>query len=323
MIKPAALPDRNPDPPATVGVELGFAAAEDVPIPYMQRLHEWKRAIGNMETYRWAHFGDVPFAPLTKPLSECTVALLTTAAPYQPDKGDQGPGAKYNAAAKFFDVYSGDTQKDHDLRVSHLGIDRKHTSMEDSCCWFPLPALRGAAEHGRIRGIAQRFHGIPTVRDPRTTLRVHAVEALRRCQEDGVDAAVLVANCTICHQTLCLVARALEAAGIATVVMACAKDIVEHVGIPRALFSDFPLGNAAGKPHDMDSQRETLRLALDVLESARAPRTVVQSHLRWSDSHAWKADFSNIALVSPQELERLRAEYAAQINTLSPSSVTK
>ena len=66
-----------------------------------------------------------------------------------------------------------------------------------------------------------------------------------------VDAAVLVPNCPVCHQTVSLVARHLEANGISTVVMGCAKDIVEHAAVPRFLFSDFPLGNSAGKPHDV------------------------------------------------------------------------
>jgi hypothetical protein len=45
-------------------------------------------------------------------------------------------------------------------------------------------------------------------------------------------------------------ARALEDAGIATVVMGCARDIVERAACARFVFSDFPLGNAAGTPHD-------------------------------------------------------------------------
>ena len=79
-------------------------------------------------------------------------------------------------------------------------------------------------------------------------------------RDDGVDAAILVANCPVCHQSIALTARALEEAGIATVVMGCAKDIVEHVGVPRLLFSDFPLGNAAGRPRDQESQAFPLLL---------------------------------------------------------------
>jgi len=105
-----------------------------------------------------------------------------------------------------------------------------------------------------------------------------------------------------------LVARHLEANGIATVVMGCAKDIVEHVGVPRALFSDFPLGNGAGKPHDRFSQAATLELALRVLENAPAARTTVQSPQCWSDDWRWKLDYCNVETVSFEELARMRAE---------------
>ena len=111
------------------------------------------------------------------------------------------------------------------------------------------------------------------------------------------------------HQTVSLAARHLEANGIATVVMGCAKDIVEHVGVPRFLFSDFPLGNAAGRPHDPQSQSDTLELALRLLESAPAPRTTVQSPLRWPGDPAWKLDFSNVERLSPEELARRRQEF--------------
>ena len=109
-----------------------------------------------------------------------------------------------------------------------------------------------------------------------------------------------------------LAARHLEANGIPTIVMGCAKDIVEYVGVPRFLFSDFPLGNPAGKPHDRESQDFTLELALRVLETAPAPRATVQSPLRWSDNPDWKLDFSNIARLSPEEIARRRAEFDRQ-----------
>jgi D-proline reductase (dithiol) PrdB len=109
-----------------------------------------------------------------------------------------------------------------------------------------------------------------------------------------------------------LVARHLEAHGLPTVIMGCAKDIVEHCGVPRFLFSDFPLGNAAGKPFDLASQRFTLELALQVLESAPAARTTVQSPLRWSDDPSWKLDFSNVDKIPADELARRRREFDAQ-----------
>jgi hypothetical protein len=294
------------------GEEFGFAPAHDAPIPYIQRIRDYYVALGYGAPYEWAHYAAVPFQPLRKPLREACVTVLTTAAPYQPDKGDQGPGAPYNAAAKFYTVYSGDTARDHDLRISHVGIDRKHTSAEDPGTYFPLPELRAAAMQGRIGSLAPRFHGLPTNRSHRVTLEIDCPEVVARCRADGVDAAILAANCPVCHQSIALAARALESAGIATVVMGCAKDIVEYVGVPRFLFSDFPLGNAAGRPHDKASQAATLALALDLLERAPAARTTVQSPLAWSASPDWKLDFQNVARMSPEEIARRRADFDKQ-----------
>lgn len=289
--------------------DFGFAAAHDAPIPYLQRIRDYYQGLGYGAPYAWAHYAEVPFHPLGKPLAACRVALVTTAAPYQPDKGDQGPGAPYNAAAKFYTVYSGDTALDHDLRISHVAIDRQHTTAADSNSYFPLPALRRCAAAGRIGSLAPRFHGLPTNRSQRVTLEVDCPELLARCQADGVDAAILVPNCPVCHQSVSLAARTLEANGIATVVMGCARDIVEYVGVPRLLFSDFPLGNAAGRPHDVASQNDTLELALRLLESAPGPRSTVQSPLRWSDNPDWKLDYSNIERLTPEEIARRRAEF--------------
>lgn len=91
-----------------------------------------------------------------------------------------------------------------------------------------------------------------------------------------------------------LVARHLEANGIATVVLGCARDIVEHCGVPRFVFSDFPLGNPCGRPFDVAMQRSILGLALDLLAAAPAPRTTVQTPFIWSDDPSWKRDYLNL-----------------------------
>jgi glycine/betaine/sarcosine/D-proline reductase family selenoprotein B len=284
----------------------------DVPIQYMQRTRDYYLAIGYDTPYRWAHSVETPFQPLKKPLANARIAIVTTAARFDPTRGDQGPGAAYNGSAKFYQVYDGDTAKDHDLRISHIAYDRKHTSATDSGTWFPLPQLRRLASEGRIGEVAPRFFGAPTNRSHRVTVETDAPEILARCKADGVDAAILVPNCPVCHQTSALVARHLEANGISTVVMGCAKDIVEHAGVPRFLFSDFPLGNSAGKPHDALSQAFTLELALKVLETAPAARTTVQSPLRWSDDASWKLDYNNVSKMPPEELARRRREFDAQ-----------
>ena len=113
----------------------------------------------------------------------------------------------------------------------------------------------------------------------------------------------------MCHQTVSLVARHLEEQGIPTVIMGCAKDIVEHCGVPRFLFSDFPLGNSAGRPFDAESQAQTLELALRVLESAPAARTTVQSPLRWSEDASWKRDYNDLTKLTPETIAQRRKEF--------------
>jgi hypothetical protein len=280
-----------------------------MPIPYMARTRVYYQALGYGEPYRWAHYAEVPFAPLPKPLERCRVALVTTAVPYDPARGNQGPGAAYNAAAKFHRVYAQSIEGEPDVRIAHVTYDRTHTSAADPGTWFPLAQLKRRAADGTIGGLTPRFHGLPTTRSQRTTLEQDAPELLSALREDGADAAILVPNCPVCHQTVGLAARHLESAGIPTVVMGCAKDIVEHAGVPRFLFSDFPLGNSAGKPHDPQSQAMTLDLALSLLQSAPAARTTLQSPLRWSTDAAWKRDFCNIERLSDTERARLRREH--------------
>jgi hypothetical protein len=75
------------------------------------------------------------------------------------------------------------------------------------------------------------------------------------------------------------------------------------------VFSDFPLGNAAGRPNDRESQLTTLALALTLFEAAPAPRTTVQSPFVWSSDPSWKLDFQNVERLSAEEIARRRAEF--------------
>jgi glycine/sarcosine/betaine reductase selenoprotein B len=168
-----------------------FAADHDVAIPYMQRTRDYYQLLG-FSPYRWAHFVEVPFAPLRVPLASARLGLITTAAPFQPEAGDQGPGAPYNAGAKFYQVYSMPSDSAPDLRISHVGYDRLHTTAADINTYLPLARLREAVAAGRVGTLAPRIHGAPTNRSHRATLQQDVPELLRRCQEDGVDAVLLV-----------------------------------------------------------------------------------------------------------------------------------
>lgn len=109
-----------------------------------------------------------------------------------------------------------------------------------------------------------------------------------------------------------LIARHLEANGIATVIMGCARDIVESARPPRFFWSNFPLGNSAGKPNDPASQTKTLRDALALIDTATEPGITRVSDQRWSEDDDWQLDFMNIERLSEADINRLRAEFQAQ-----------
>jgi D-proline reductase (dithiol) PrdB len=102
-----------------------------------------------------------------------------------------------------------------------------------------------------------------------------------------------------------LVARHLEANGIPTIIIGSALDIVEHCGVPRFVFSDFPLGNPCGHPWDKDMQTATVQLALQVLETATGPLTTVRSPFEWkAEDPEWRERYNRIR---PEDRDRLLA----------------
>ena len=120
----------------------------------------------------------------------------------------------------------------------------------------------------------------------------------------------------MCHQSVSLVAREIEKAGIPTVVIGSARDIVEECGVPRFVFVDFPLGNPCGKPNDPATQRLIVGLALDLLEHAFAPRTTIQAPVVWdADDDGWRDRYMHVGddnrdalAAAGAERQRLQAE---------------
>jgi len=156
-------------------------------VSYIDRTREYYQAQGYEKPYRWARHGSVPFSPLAKPLSECRVALVTTASPYEGQRAHDGAlrGAKQ--------VWSGRcAEPPKRLYTDDLSWDKEATHTDDVESFLPLLSLTAYAAAGRIGSMAERFHGVATDYSQRRTSDEDAPEVLRRCREDGVDVALLV-----------------------------------------------------------------------------------------------------------------------------------
>ena len=100
-----------------------------------------------------------------------------------------------------------------------------------------------------------------------------------------------------------LLARYLESNDIPTVIAGSARDIVEQCGVPRFLFTDFPLGNPIGVPYDTEMQKTITHMALDLVVNASFPRTTVQTPFEWHDSE-WRKGFMYVGDENRELLKR-------------------
>ena len=105
-----------------------------------------------------------------------------------------------------------------------------------------------------------------------------------------------------------LVARSLEAAGIPTVCVASALDIVEAGKPPRAGFVDYPLGHSCGKPFDSDDQLAIVKATLRLLETASVPGQIVDLERVWSPPD-WRAGTLNASSGDTRETRDTTPQY--------------
>lgn len=154
------------------------------PVPYMERTRRYYEALGYGTPYRWARFDEVPFTRLTRPLSRCRLALVGTARPVAAGDDPTRPPPRIVASVPS----TGPVR----LYTADLAWDKETTHTADPDSFFPRRRLQELAEAGTIGSLAARAHSAPTEYSQRKTHEVDAPEILRRCRQDGADAALLV-----------------------------------------------------------------------------------------------------------------------------------
>jgi len=154
----------------------------DEPIRYMERTRDYYRALGYSNDYVWAHFEEVPFARLGKPLAKARIGLVTTAGP---------PGGYPRDAKGWRHPWSGPTTEQPAKLATDMAWDRESTHTDDVGTFLPIEVMKELAAEGVIGGLAARFHGVPTEYSQRKTSEQDAPQVLERLRDDGADAAIL------------------------------------------------------------------------------------------------------------------------------------
>ena len=159
-------------------------------VSYIDRTREFYAAQGYTKAYAWAHYDDVPFASLRKPLSQCRVGLVTTAG--KPETEMKLDPLGLGLSVKELYVQS-TSPAPTNLYTQDLGWDKEATHTNDVGSFLPINRLSEYADDGRIGSVSPRFYGVPTDYSQSRTSRRYAPQILQWCREDSVDAVLLSA----------------------------------------------------------------------------------------------------------------------------------
>jgi hypothetical protein len=159
-------------------------------VRYIDKTREYYKREGYEKPYRWAHFEDAPFTPLTKPLSQSRIVLISTSEIARRTDADQRTPLEKGELGNVYTIPS-DTPL-ADLYSHSLSFDKHATSLDDVNAFFPVTRLQEKVAEGRLGSMATNAIALYNAYSQRRTREVDAPEVLAQCRADAVDVAMLV-----------------------------------------------------------------------------------------------------------------------------------
>ena len=234
-----------------------------------QRFQSWKPRTGNddLTDYPYVKNRRAPFTPARRALPMLNLALISSAGAYI--DGTQAFDASSDGDATFREIPL--EVEPGDLKFAARGYDPAAVH-EDPNSQLPVSRLLEFEQNGiigQLNPVFWSFCGfIPEAGKIVDELAPKLVERVHRYE---VQAALLIPASTLCHQSIGLVARALEFAGVPTMTLAVVKDVVESVRPPRIALYDGQPGSVSGLPNYPEHQRRILDEALRLIEPMDQP----------------------------------------------------
>jgi len=209
------------------------------------------------------------WAPVTKPLKDMVIAIATAAGVHHKDD------KRFNLAGDFTFRVIKDTMPSSELMVSHGGYDNGDVN-KDINCMFPIDRLHELAKDGVIKGVAPVHFGFMGGGGNQEKFKNETgPEIARQLKEEGVDAVILTAGWGTCHRSAVLVQRAIEAAGIPTIIIAALPPVVRQTGSPRAVAPLVPMGANAREPNNKEMQYHIVKDTLEQIEKIESAGKIV------------------------------------------------
>ncbi|WP_024622423.1 D-proline reductase (dithiol) protein PrdB [Metaclostridioides mangenotii] len=201
------------------------------------------------------------WAPLTKPLNKCKVAFLTAGGIHIKSQ------TPFNLAGDYtFREIPSDTPAS-ELMCSHGGFDNSDIN-KDVNAMLPIDRLHELVKEGFIGSLATNFIGFMGGGGNVDKFRNESGPAIAEIlKKDKVDVALLTGGCGTCHRSATIVQRAVEEAGISTIIIAALPPIAKQQGAPRIAAAHVPIGSNAGEPNNVEMQTAILKDSLELIVS--------------------------------------------------------
>ena len=240
---------------------------------WQRQFAAWKQRAGKVandatDSYPFIKNARAPFTPAHRSLSMMNLALISSAGGFieGTDPFDTGaPDGDFSFREIPSEIDPGD------LRFSARGYDPAFVE-QDVNVQIPLTRLAEFESNriiGQLNSTFWSFCGF--IPDAGRLVNEMLPKLIERLQRYEVQAALLIPASQLCHQSIALAARAIEQAGIPTMMLAVARDTTEDVRPPRAGFYKGQIGSVAGQANWPRHQRRVLDEALRWIESASQP----------------------------------------------------
>jgi D-proline reductase (dithiol) PrdB len=238
-------------------------------VDIIEDIDDWRRRFAgwrpsdDLTDYSFVRNRRAPFMPARRALPMLNLALISSAGAYI-DGTTPFDTNSANGDLTFREIPI--EVEASDLRFSVRGYDSAAVQ-KDVNAQVPVERLLEFEQNGiigQLNPVFWSFSGF--IPEAAMLVEEFVPKLVQRVKRYEVQAALLVPASTLCHQSIGLVARALELAGIPTMTLAVIKEIVESVRPPRVALYDGELGSVSGLPNFPEHQRRILDEALRLIE---------------------------------------------------------
>jgi D-proline reductase (dithiol) PrdB len=248
-------------------------------VEIIEHLEEWRKRYANWlrqhnaaneidKSYPLVENTRSPFTPLRRSLSMLNLAVISSAGAYidGTDPFDtSAPGGDFTFREIPTEIDPGD------LLFSARGYDPALVE-QDVNVQLPLSRLFEFESNRVIGQLNSAFWSLcGFIPDAASLVEATLPQLVERLKHYEVQAALLIPASRLCHQTMALTARAIEQAGVPTMMLAVEREVIDLAHPPRAGFYRGQFGSVVGPPNWPEHQRRVLDEALRWIESASQP----------------------------------------------------